>query len=107
MSRTQKDRKSELRWPEEQWSYRYERVPVDLGAYTIYRYLPKPGVLTKKPRGYDDWRWSLTTPSWWRKLTMTRPQRRKNRVWERKVLFEDLEVTDPPRYDRKPHVYFY
>lgn len=107
MSRTLKDRSWRLRWPEEQWDYRYERVAVDLGDYTRYAYLSKPGVLTKKQRGYDDWRWVKCCPRWWRKLTMTRPQRRQGRLWERKVLFEDVETTDPPQYNRKPHVYFY
>jgi hypothetical protein len=107
MSRTKKDRRWELRWPEEQWEYRYERVPVDLGTYTAYKYLPKPGVLTKKRRTYDDWHWIGSCPRWWRRLTMTRPLRRKGRVWEHKVLREDLEITDPPQFGRKPHIYFY
>lgn len=52
----------------------------------------------------DHW---MSTPSWWTRLMMNKPQRRRGHVWERKVLFEDLDETDPPSVSHKPHIYYY
>jgi hypothetical protein len=48
-----------------------------------------------------------STPKWWRKLFMTRPQRRKNTLVSKRV----LQGVDPdslilPLGNRKPHKYY-
>lgn len=125
MSRTRKDVPRKFAFPEEAWDYGFEVVgtvsvqymkydPVSgesllyTSAYTRNVYLKKPGVRTKKKRSVDNsWHWYSATPSWWTRLTMNRPQRRNGKLWERKVLFEDVESTDPPLVSRKPHVYYH
>ena len=107
MSRTHKDKKWEIRFPEERWDFAYTRVDFDYKDYTIVRYLDRPGVKTKKRKTKDtEWHW-MSTPSWWTRLTMNRSQRRKGRLWERHVHFEDIEETDPPGVSHKPHNYYY
>lgn len=119
MSRTEKDKKWDLRHPENSYHFgtykvecvgnRYDWETGEVaGYYTRYVYLDTPGAKTKKKRGIDgNWRWYQRTPSWWTKMTMLKPQRRAGRIWERKVLFEDIEETDPPGVGKKPHNYFY
>jgi len=107
MSRTLKDKHWELRWPEETWEYSKEKIIVDLGSRFGIRYLERRGVKTKKSRQYCEYRWYTRSPSWWTRLTMTRPQRRRARVWEHTVLQQDLDTCDPPLYGRKPHIYYY
>ena len=69
--------------------------------------IPGPTTKPKKRRTQDvEWHW-MSTPSWWTRLTMNRPQRRAGRLWERKVLFQDLEDADPPGVSHKPHIYFW
>ena len=61
----------------------------------------------KKSRREDtEWHW-MTTPSWWTRMTMNRPQRRHGHVWERTVLFNNIEQADPPQVGRKPHQYYW
>jgi len=113
MSRTYKDKS---------WKYELERntetrarVPY-IRSYTdwtgvykehsSYIWLDIPGVKTKKPRTHFT-RHYMSTPSWWTRLMMGKPQRREGRIWERKVLFQDLQETDPPQVGCKPHIYFY
>lgn len=48
-----------------------------------------------------------STPSWWTRVTMNRPQRRVGRIWERQVLLHDLEDTVPPTVSKKPHIYYW
>jgi hypothetical protein len=106
MSRTLKDRRWELKFPEIRWDFDSFKITSD-NSYTI-RYIKLPGVKTKKRKELDtDWHWLSATPSWWTRLTMNRPQRRAGRVWEQKVLLEDLEETDPPGVSHKPHCYYY
>jgi hypothetical protein len=39
---------------------------------------------------------------------MTKPQRRKAKLWEKEVLKSpDLEDTDTPLSGKKPHIYFW
>lgn len=123
MSRTYKDKHWKLRFPEGEYHFGHERIAyetyyrewdVTLGKYietsdlvTRYVFVEKAGVKTKKKRKDDtEWHW-MSTPSWWTRLTMNRPQRRKGRQWERKVHFQDLEETDPPGVSKKPHVYYW
>lgn len=49
----------------------------------------------------------MSTPSWWTRAVMNRPNRRAARVWERRVLFQDIELADPPGVSRKPHKYYW
>jgi hypothetical protein len=107
MSRTLKDRKWKLKFPE--LDYRFDSVKITSDNSYSIRYIQLPGVKTKKKRELDtDWHWLNSTPSWWTRLTMNRPQRRAGRVWEHKVLKEqDLEDCDPPLVGHKPHIYYY
>lgn len=107
MSRTLKDKRWELRWPEDAWDYGVEKINVDLGHRMGVRYLEVAGIKTKKRKNYCHYKWWAKSPSWWVRLTMNRPQRRKARVWEHKVLCQDLEQVDHPLCSRKPHIYYY
>ena len=84
-------------WPESEW-LRYTHVTY------IFTKSTKP---YKRRTTNDKWYWYKRTPSWWSRMMMNRPQRRQGRMWERKVLLEDLEATDPPGVSRKPHIYYY
>ena len=126
MSRTYKDRPAKVRFPKnfpffddyEVVEYQAKQKIRSLnaegeyvtGTRTITKriHLKKAGVHTKKRKTDDsEWHW-MGTPSWWTRLYMNRPQRRKGRVWERKVLFvTDLEIADPPLAGRKPHIFFW
>ena len=124
MSRTYKDRHWKLRFPESRWDFGTQQIAyeatrriynVETGHYedtdetcTWYYYVPIAGIKTKKKRKHNnEWHWLGATPSWWTNLMMNRPQRRKGRMWERKVHFEDLEETDPPGVSKKPHQYYW
>lgn len=100
MSRTHKDRHWKLRFPEETFEFGYN---ID----GTYRWLKKPGVKTKKKRNYRRWEWLQSTPSWWTRVMMHKPQRRKCRLWERTLHYQDIEEADCPFFKNKPHVYFY
>lgn len=121
MSRTYKDKHWKLRFPREDDSVVIEYVAevkvydYNLRAFTgetriskARFWIQEPGVKTKKKRrDSDPWHWCQATPSWWTRITMNRPARRKGRIWEQKVLFQDIEDTDPPGVSRKPHVYYF
>ena len=51
----------------------------------------------------DHW---MSTPGWWVRLTMNRPQRRAVHLWERKALFSDLEELVQPA-KKVAHVYYW
>jgi hypothetical protein len=83
-------------WPEEEWR-----------TYTRISYIYGKTSKTKKRKEQDcEWHW-MSTPSWWTRLTMNRPQRRQGKLWERAVLFEDIEEADPPGVGHKPHNYYW
>ena len=107
MSRTYKDRPYKLRYPEEQWDYKYYRLGVDRWWVN---YLEYPGVLTKKKKNLDtEYRW-MTTPMWYIREFMNQPQRAKGRQWEKTVLKVDinnLDIIDYPSVSRKPHWYYW
>ena len=119
MSRTHKDKKWSLRYPENDYTFGTEKVEYtktrrdwltggDMGWYTSYIYVDIPGAKKKKKRyEHGDWLWFQATPSWWTRLTMNRPKRRACRVWERQVLLQDIEDADCPDYGKQPHVYFW
>jgi hypothetical protein len=73
----------------------------------MYRYLQIPGAKTKKRKEHDtEYHW-MSTPSWWNRLFNNIPQRRKGRAWERKVLVEGVDETDPPNFSKRPHHYYW
>lgn len=76
--------------------------------YTVW--LKKPGVKRKKKKNDDTVYHWMSTPGWWIRVRMDRPQRRKSHLWEKQVVqakVEDLEDEDPPIIGRKPHVYYW
>jgi hypothetical protein len=107
MSRTHKDKPYKVTHPEEQLEYRKEKIKVE-DSYP--RWMEKPGVKTKKRKECDtEYHW-MTTPSWWTRLTMNRPQRLEGHLWERDVVKKDLdslEEEDPPGVSHKPHIYYW
>lgn len=117
MSRTYKDRPWEIQFPERDWRFGVEAVPVTRAYYSYPNdkyveydsvwYMPLPGVKTKKKRRDDsEWHW-MSTPSWWTKMTMIKPERRASRLLERKALISDLEDFEIPDTGRKPHIYYW
>lgn len=118
MSRTYKDKKWSLRYPENDYRFGTEKVAYIVQytsayteepcEYTHHIYVNLPGSKKKKKRRENgDWKWCESTPSWFVNTFMTRPKRRACSVWERQVLFQDIEDADCPDYGRKPHVYYY
>lgn len=130
MSRTYKDKPWKFSHPESRWDFGTEQLSY-LSERRIYEYdLEKgswgytgetepcvrffhkqiPGVKTKKKKRVDcEWHW-MTTPGWFIKEFMNRPQRAKGRMWEKKitkVALEDLDLLDTPSVGRKPHVYYW
>lgn len=80
--------------------------------YVYYSWLQQPGVKRKKKRREEtNWYWWRATPSWWVRLCMERPARRKSHKWETEVVklvnLEDLEDEDFINTKKKPHVYYY
>ena len=124
MSRTHKDKSWKLRHPEERFDFGRIAHEYDaksrvfdeasgewvLSETEVVRrtwIAEQRGCKTKKRKQVDTcWHW-LTTPSWWIRLMMTRPQRRASRVWERKALLADLDSLDTPSCSKKPHIYFW
>lgn len=122
MSRTHKDKPYRVHSPEHGWDYgrvkvAYERTSMVYNpvtgeydspcTYTLYHYLQAQGAKTKKRKELDtEYHW-MSTPSWWNRLFNNIPQRRKGRAWERKVLVEDLDETDPPHFSKRPHSYYW
>lgn len=88
-------------------TYRY--ITLDEPVYCTGYYFIKVKTSKPKAKRSEDtkWFWHRGTPSAWTRTMMNRPQRYKGRRWERKVLFEDIEETDPPGVSRKPHVYYW
>lgn len=126
MSRTYKDKKWELRFPEDSLNHGMEKVPYtttlkyfnpDEGHFedtgvevTRYIYRPVKGAKTKKRKHADtNWHW-MTTPSWWTRMMMNRPQRREAHLWEHSAAhtpLESLEELDKPNVSHKPHKYYW
>lgn len=118
MSRTHKDKKWKLRYPENDHTFGCEKVACTVEyisyytgekvKYTSYRWFEIAGAKTKKKRSeYGDWNWMQSTPSAWTNTFMTRPKRRACRVWEQRLLTQDIEEADCPDYGRKPHIYYW
>ena len=106
MSRTYKDLPSKLRYPEEQWDYRYYLV----GNRKYIDYLEYPGVLTKKKKHLDTEHHWMSTPMWWVREFMNQPQRTRGKQWERKIVkcpVKELIDEELPSVSRKPHLYYW
>lgn len=105
MSRTYKDKPYRLRFPEhyKHWEdSTYTPIPGSWHRLVI------AGAVTKKPRFHKPWKWTSSMPSWHTRLYMTRPKRRRCRVWETKTaLVKDLDLVDCPDYGHKPLVYYW
>lgn len=94
MSRTNKDKPKEIRFPK-YYKERHERE------------------LTKKHID-TDWHWVQHTPSWWNNLFHTAPRRRAAHDWERKIvgLSCDIIILDEIEEEKyletnKPHKYYW
>jgi hypothetical protein len=100
MSRTYKDRPYKLQYPT--WD-------VDYIWLEGYGYRKGKTTIPKKKKNEDDeWHWCSSTPSWWTKMTMVKPERRNAHLLEVKALrTPDLEDVDFPDLGRKPHIYYY
>lgn len=64
----------------------------------------------KKAKLFNPWRWLQSTPGWWIRMMMTRPQRRKAHEWEHKAAATDpdlLDGVDGPPHGNKPHQYYW
>lgn len=122
MSRTYKDKPYKYKYPEDyDYTYGTEMVPYEytyISPYnntevTTVRYWHKqvPGAKTKKKKEIDtNWHWMQSTPSWWTRMTMNRPQRRAAHLWEREATMtpiEELEELDTPNTSHKPHIYYW
>jgi hypothetical protein len=102
VSRTYKDRPRKFN--PEPWD-------IDLIKLDRYTYIDSPTKKTKKRKEVDTEDHWMSTPSWWTRLMMTRPERRSNRLLEVAVVksidIEDLEDFDFPDLGHKPHVYYW
>ena len=122
MSRTYKDKPAKFRFPESyDWRCDCEKIPYEYtyspwgteDPVTVIRHVYRqlPGVKTKKRREVDcEWHWMGSTPSWWTRMQMNRPQRREHHLWEQEAShtpIENLEDLDTPNVSKKPHIYYY
>jgi len=100
MSRTYKDKPSKLLWGDYAQDYVYlERF------HHIWRKTTKPKVRKTED---TEWKWMMSTPSWWNHIFHTKPLRKMftnfcSDVKGRKDLEDILE----PKDSRKPHKYYY
>jgi hypothetical protein len=64
------------------------------------------GDKAKERRFGADWRWMQTTPSWWIRTMMTRPQRQEvRRLVKRTLGLVDYEAAPLFPLAKKPHHY--
>lgn len=80
-----------------------DHIPVENYGWRLGK-TTKPK-LRKELDTEDHW---LGTPSWWTKIMMIRPERRKAHLLEVKALrVVDLEDIDFPDLGKKPHQYYW
>lgn len=120
MSRTYKDKKWRLRFPEDVYGYGTQEVPA---IYTYVDWRTKEvtqhegtirmdiaGAKSKKKRSKEDqYHFPYSTPSWWVREFMNVPKRARCRNWEKDVVkLQDIEEAPVcPDYGNKPHVYYF
>lgn len=79
-------------------------------TYNSFYTMQLPTTKPKKPRHVDTEHHWMSTPSWWTRLVMNRPQRRAGRIWEHTAAHtakEELDVLDTPSVSHKPHQYYW
>ena len=102
MSRTNKDVPSKFK--REPWDA--DRIMVE--HYGFYKYRQAKTTKTKKRKEVDTEDKWMSTPGWWVKMMMNRPERREHHLLEKKVLREiNIEDVDFPDLGRKPHIYYW
>jgi hypothetical protein len=102
MSRTYKDKPSKLKY--DAWDKDRERIE------DTYYWLDLPTTRVKKRKELDTEEHWMSTPAWWTRLMMNRPQRRECKLWERDALKsspDSLDDLDKPSISRKPHIYYW
>ena len=102
MSRTYKDKPSKLKY--DAWDKDRERIE------DTYYWLDLPTTRVKKRKELDTEEHWMSTPAWWTRLMMNRPQRRECKLWERDALkssLDSLDDLDKPIISRKPHIYYW
>ena len=120
MSRTYKDKKWKLRFPEDDWNFGKELVPAcfthrnwytrELESYYGTCTMEVAGAKSKKKRSKEDqYHFPYSTPSWWIREFMNVPKRAKCRNWEKDVVkLQDIEEAPVcPDYGNKPHFYYW
>lgn len=61
----------------------------------------------KRLFGYA-FKWWNSTPSWFVRMYMTKPQRKEVKMWERDATMRnDVELVDLPPHGKKPHKYYW
>ena len=99
MSRTFKDKPYKLQHP---------RWDADWVWTENYGHRWTKTTKTKKRKELDTEDHWMTTPMWWIRLVMSKPERRAAKTATHKALLvEDLEEVDIPDLGRKPHIYFW
>lgn len=98
MSRTYKDQPARVRWPE---PYDHDTLHIP----GTWRSIQLPTTRAKKRKHVDTECHWMSTPSWWTRLTMNRPQRsRENHQLRMMHHLEDFDFVDT---GRKPHIYYF
>lgn len=99
MSRTYKDTPSKVL---------HESWDTDYIWLVGYGYRLSKTTKPKKRKELDTEDHWMSTPGWWIKMTMNRPERRGAHLLEKKALrILDIEDVDFPNLGRKPHIYFW
>jgi len=115
MSRTYKDvpwkhRDVENNYDHGRHRVAYVGVSATIGEYTTYWLRDIKGAKRKKKRRVDTkWHW-MTTPGWFIKEFMTKPQRAACKQWERKLVqmsYDELHEVMVPFIGYKPHIYYW
>jgi hypothetical protein len=113
MSRTYKDKPYKLKhrpWDTDTESFRYVAEGLDwytkeLRTYLGFGHLELPTTKTKKRKEVDTEDHWMTTPGWWNRMMVTRPERKRVNSMLKTV--SDVEEVDIPDCGRKPHIYFW
>lgn len=88
MSRTHKDLPYKIKYPHDRWT---DRVRIEGTTEHGHYYIDLPTTKLKKRKRQDvEYHW-MTTPMWFVRDFMNRPQRRQNKLWEAKLRNKNLE----------------